>query len=165
MTEPIVSDPVDYTGDPIRHETTDDYTGESTGVEYRDNGEGLRPRRPRPERIEQAEGMHGLLQAGHGFAVQTVTRDETKQIQTACKYCGDLLTNPVDHWLCEVTGAAADWAGCGCNWCECRRQYERAEHRKQARPRVQCGAPECYRKLRNENQRERRAREKALVAA
>ncbi|EIC67167.1 hypothetical protein [Mycobacteroides abscessus] len=151
----------------VTHE--DPYTGEFLDQEWQrqpdQSGDAVRANRPLElEKIQQAEHVHGLVQAGHGFTVWTVTRDDSDQVQTTCRFCGVVLGGMADDWLCELgspTGSEEWLHSCQCNWCECRRQYERGILRDKGRPRVQCGSVECKRKLRNEQQRNRRQRQKA----
>ncbi|WP_126316688.1 hypothetical protein [Mycolicibacterium aurum] len=151
----------------------DDYTGEVTArkwvdaktVDYSEPDQIRVNRPPDAERVRAAEEVLGLTQAGHGFAVQTVTRDPAKTVVTRCKYCDRPMDKTATDWLCELGAqpGSPDWDTCGCNWCVCRRQYEAGTYRTKGRPRTQCGSTACKRKLRNEQQRERRA--KVLVAA
>jgi hypothetical protein len=148
----------DYSSDLQRVDTEDDYTGESTGTEWVDNSDGLHTRKPHADRVRVAEAMSDLLDSGHGFTVSTVTRDDTKDVQTKCLYCGQRMPQRAKQWSCEFE--RHPWAECCCNWCIQRRQWENREFRDRGRPRIQCGTAACKREA--AAARKRRSR---LVAA
>ena len=150
---------VGYLGDPLRVESTDGYTG-VVKVEYRDNGEGLRLRRPRADRITRAEGIHELLEAGHGFAVTTKAKDPDRPVETLrCLYCGGSVFGDRE-WGCDCE---SPWLACECNQCLIRDQVESGLFRNVGRPPKVCPSADCKRQLRNQQQRDRRAKEKVLV--
>ncbi|GAA1671215.1 hypothetical protein MMUR_47830 [Mycolicibacterium murale] len=104
-------------------------------------------------------GVHLLFQAGHGFGIETVSKDPAKPVQLTCRYCGTALTSGDSNgWLCEFGDAAGSPSRltCGCNWCRCRRMFEQGQLRGRGRPKVQCGSADCKRQLRSEQQRARR---------
>jgi hypothetical protein len=139
----------EYAGMPLSFEN------DPVEVEYRDNRDGLRARRPRGSQIQQAEGMRGMVQAGHGFALLTLSSNPTKPAQLNCRYCGAGLFASDAEWFCEFGGYAD--ADCGCNWCECYRLWLIGEFRKRGRPRIQCGDQKCVRANAAERQRRSRA--------
>lgn len=130
---------------------------------YRDDREGLRARRPSGERLRQVEAVGDLVSSGHGFLLRTLGGAPTFLVPTPCRYCGEVIRGAETEWVCQF--GWSDWAGCSCNWCLCRQQYESGTYRARGRPAVQCGQPECKRKLRNDQQRARRSKEKVLVRA
>lgn len=152
----------DYAGDLLLIEPEDSYTGESRGQVWAEPQRFDEPDRVRVSRqpeagvVQAAERILGMTQAGHGFAVQTVTRDPAKQVQTRCRYCGQPMAQTAAEWLCEF--GWFDWSDCSCNWCLCRQQYQAGRYRAAGRPRVQCGAPEC--KRRHDAERKRKSRTK-----
>jgi len=151
-----------YLGDPLRIEATDEYTGDVLGVDYRDNGEGLRLRRPRIDRIAQAEGVHGLLEAGHGFAVTTAAKDPDRAVEAVrCLFCGGSVFGE-RVWSCDCE---SPWGFCECNQCLIRTLVESGRYRNVGRPPKVCSSAGCKRQLKNQQQRERRAKERAVVGA
>ncbi|MGL6235110.1 MAG: hypothetical protein ACRC20_07170 [Segniliparus sp.] len=122
------------------------------------------------DKSEQAERIRGLVQAGHGFKIETVTRDDGAREPRCCEICGALLTQPADDWLCECE--PGPWSErsperelCECGWCLHRQLVVQGRYLSQGRPRVQCGSADCKRLSRNARQRERRRREKAEASA
>jgi hypothetical protein len=151
----------DYAGDVLLIETEDDYTGELQSQQWAERHRFDEPDRVRVGRppeasvVQAAERILGMTQAGHGFAVQTVTRDPAKAVQTRCRYCNEPMAKTATEWLCEF--GRRGWDGCSCNWCLCRQQYQAGRYRGAGRPRVQCGAPECKRRHDAERKRKSRA--------
>lgn len=146
-------------------ETEDDYTGEARGAQWVEPfqpDELVRRRQPPAERIRSAQAVFDLANAGHGYLVQTVTRDESITVQTTCRFCGGPLPTPQKDWLCELVyerGAEPDPA-CRCNWCVLRRQWEERQYRDAGRPRTQCDSDDCKRQARNEYTRRYRAKKR-----
>lgn len=165
---PSIGDDGDVYGGLYREATEDDYSGEVTGVVWKESVgpeyNGVRPCKPSADRVS-AEGISDLVDAGHGFLVRTLTRDENKVAQTLCKYCNGPLPLPDAEWLCELEhlhGAVPNLT-CGCNWCECRRQWESRQFRTAGRPREICDSPDCKRQQKNERQRRYRAKKREAV--
>lgn len=110
-----------------------------------------------PYAVELAEGrVQGLAQAGHGFTVEETA--EPSPTQAHCRYCGGQMSSAgsADEWLCEFGEVPSP--DCQCNWCLCRNAWLTGQFRGKGRPRVQCGAADCKRKLATERKRRSRAR-------
>jgi hypothetical protein len=123
----------------------------------------------RLDRSESSELIRGLVQAGHGFTVETPDLPEEHE-RRECAFCGAPLSQKADDWLCQFE--PGPWARrspererCRCNWCLCRRQVEQGRYLARGRPRAQCGSQTCARQAKNKQQRERRARQKAQALA
>jgi hypothetical protein len=173
---PTIIEPTDlgYFGESFRHEAGErtppssfhEYNdkdeapltiGNGPDVTYRDDDtEGLRIRTPRIDRIKQAEGVQGLLAAGHGFGVKTLT-EESENEPIRCIFCGGSVFGQRE-WSCDC---ASTWSGCQCNQCLIRQQIESGRYRGVGRPPKVCKSTDCKRRLRSQQQRERRARERA----
>lgn len=109
---------------------------------------------------EASQRVLGLIEGGHGFVTETVATDPTRDVRTACKFCGGRLSLKQKDWLCQFD--IAPWDNCECNWCLQRRMWLAYQALDRGRPRVQCGKPECVRAHARERKRNERNRKVQL---
>lgn len=144
------------------HEVEDDYTGEASEAQWiapLPQDDRVRLRRPRIEHVRVSEEVYDLVNAGHGYVVQTLTSVPSNPVTKVCRFCGGSLPQPDKDWICELVYFGAEpEPDCRCNWCMNRRLWEEREYREAGRPRTRCDSPECKRKAKNEHQRKWRAK-------
>lgn len=111
------------------------------------------PRHRRP-----SQGVRDIVRDGQGFIIE---KYPLQRLPGLCRYCHAPILNPAGTWIClfdgEVTERPIVSPGqvCRCSWCEWNEDAPKTGPLS-----VTCGGSECKKRLKREQKRTERDREK-----